>query len=213
MLKHISLFREVESSARHDLETGMITRAYPRGTIVVHQGDDSQSLYLVIEGRLRIFITGEDGKELTLGSLQAGDYFGEMALLDDEPRMASALVTEDARLAMLNRRHFLACLERHPAIARVLLRTLSARLRLVTDSLGDMAMLDVYGRIARVLLQHAEEIDGLRMTERLTHQDIANLVGASREMVSRILKDLRKGGYITTAGKRIVINRDLPARW
>lgn len=213
MLENFSLFRDVESGVRHDLEAGMITRAYPKGTIVVHQDDDSQSLYLIVEGQLKIFITGEDGKELTLGLLGTGDYFGEMALLDDEPRMASALVTEDARLAVLSRRHFLACLDRHPAIARTLLRTLSARLRLVTDSLGDMAMLNVYGRIARVLLQHAEEVDGVRKTGPLTHQDITNLVGASREMVSRVLKDLRTGGYISTAGKRIVINRALPARW
>lgn len=213
LLSQVPLFAGLEPAAYAAIEAGVTLKSFPKGTIVVTQDDEAHAMYLVLEGRLRVYRTHEDGKEVLLGGLTNGDYFGELALLDPAPRSASVIVLQPARLAILSRDHLLRCLDQQPELARNLLVSLAARFRLLSVWVSDLASLDVYGRIARFLLDHSQEQNGERLTEPMTQQEIAQHIGASREMVSRIFKELRAGGYIRMRGRQIVIERRLPERW
>ncbi len=209
----IPLFAHLTQDACAMIEAGAVVKNFPKGTIIVTQGDDSQAMYLVLEGRLRVYRTQEDGKEIALGGLAKGDYFGELALLDPAPRSASVMALQASRLALLPRGHILQCLDQQPELARNLLTSLAARFRTLTVWMTDLASLDVYGRVARFLLDHARDQDGEQVTEPMTQQELAQHIGASREMVSRIFKELRAGGYISLRGRQVVIHRRLPDRW
>ncbi len=213
MFADIPLFAGLDQTARAAIEAGALVKNYPKGAVIITQDDDSGAMYLVLEGRLRVYRTNEDGKEIVLGALAGGDYFGELAVLDPGPRSASVMALQPSRLAMLSREHVIRCIEQQPKIALNLLASLAARFRALVIATGDLALLDVYGRVARLLLERSQERDGERLTEPMTQQEIADQIGASREMVSRILKELRAGGYVTLRGRQIVLHRNLPARW
>jgi CRP/FNR family cyclic AMP-dependent transcriptional regulator len=213
LFRAIPLFAGLEPDACALIEAGAVLKSFPKGAIVVTQGDEAHAMYLVLAGRLRVYRTQDEGREVLLGDLTTGDYFGELALLDPAPRSASVMVLQPARLAILSRDHLLRCLDQQPELARNLLASLAARFRALTVWVSDLASLDVYGRVARFLLDHAHEEDGERLTEPMTQQEIAHYVGASREMVSRIFKELRAGGYISLRGHQVVIHRRLPERW
>jgi CRP/FNR family cyclic AMP-dependent transcriptional regulator len=190
-----------------------IPRAYPKNTIIVAEGDRGDSLYIVVEGRVKVFVSDENGKEAVLNVQGPGEYFGEMPL-DDGPRSASVMTLEPSRFLVVPRQHFREFLVKNPTFAVRVIEKLIHRVRVLTENVKSLALMDVYGRVARLLLELAEERDGRRLIpERLTQQDIANRVGASREMVSRILKDLSVGGYITQTATGIVIHKRPPARW
>jgi len=186
-------------------------RMYPKNTIILHEGDPSSCLYVIHSGRLKVFLADEQGNEIVLNIMEPGDYFGEMALIDNEARSASVMTLEDSQLSLVSKENFNGCLASHPEIATSLMLGLINRLRISTRKVGSLALLDVYGRVASTLIQLAREQDGvLLIREKLTHQEIANLVGASREMVSRIMHDLMEGGYIALdSKKRIVLNEKL----
>lgn len=181
---------------------------------MICEGDHSDSLYIVLSGKVKVYLNDEDGKEVTLNMQTAGEYFGELAMLDDAPRSASVVTMEETRLAVVSKAAFDECLENNPKIALTVIRGLARRLRELSNNVRSLALMDVYGRVAHTLLDLAEERDGkLVVTQRLTQRDIASMVGASREMVSRILRDLTIGGYITTKSKIITINERLPSAW
>jgi CRP/FNR family cyclic AMP-dependent transcriptional regulator len=165
--------------------------------VLISQGDLSDSLFVLLSGRLKVCLIGVNGREILLDFLEPSSAFGELSLLDGQPRSASVITVEPCRLAVLPRQHFLDCLEKHPSIAIVLLKTLVKRSRGLVDRIGDLALLDVYGRVSNILHAQAKENEDGHLTLTITHQEIANLVGASREMITRILNDLKKGGYIT----------------
>jgi len=213
ILNQIDLFSGLNPSDLEAIEAGVITRKYPKGAVIVTQEDESHSMYLILEGRLRVYRSHEDGKEVRLGTLNTGDYFGELSLLDTAPRSASVMAQQPSVLAMLSRDHVFKCIDQHPALARVLLASLANRFRVLTIWMSDLASLDVYGRVARFLLDHAYEENGDLITEAMTQQEIAQHIGASREMVSRIFKELRAGGYISSRGRQTVIHQRLPDRW
>lgn len=212
-LGDIPLFSTLSPEELEAVQTGVIVRHYPKGAVIVIQGDDSHAMYLILEGRLQVYRTQEDGKEILLGTLNPGDYFGELSLLDPAPRSASVRVQQTAQLAVLSREHILHCLDQYPHLAKSLLASLANRFRALTIWISDLASLDVYGRVARFLIEHAYEDNGQQVTEAMTQQEIAQHVGASREMVSRIFKELRAGGYISIRGRQIVIHQRLPERW
>lgn len=193
-------------------EHGLI-RTYPRHTIIIHEGDQTDSLYIILDGKVKVFVSDSDGREIVLGVQGPGEYFGEM-VLDEGPRSASVMTLEPSRFVIVPKtelKHFLA---QNPAFALHLIQKLIRRVRTLTDSVRSLALMDVYGRVARLLLELATERDGrLVVTEKLTQQDIASRVGASRGMVSRILKDLVGGGYISVEHKLITLNKQLPPRW
>jgi CRP/FNR family cyclic AMP-dependent transcriptional regulator len=195
------------------LTAGAVVRSFPKNAVVVNEGDRTDSLYVILAGRVRVFVADEEGSEVTLGTQGPGEYFGEM-VLDEGPRSASIMTLEPARFAIVTREAFTAFLASQPAFSLRLVKKLIGRARVLTDNVRSLALLDVYGRVARLLLELAVEQDGVRVIpERLTQQDIASRVGASREMISLILKDLVAGGYITVSGKRITVNREPPKKW
>jgi CRP/FNR family cyclic AMP-dependent transcriptional regulator len=188
-------------------------RAYPKHTLLIQEGDRSDQLYLVLSGRLKVFLSDSEGREIVIDTLGPRQFFGEMAL-EGEPRSASVMTTEPCRLAVIERDDFKRFLAENPDAAYALIVTLIRRARNLTRAVGSLALLDVYGRVARLLLDNAVEEEGrLVVGERLSQQEIARRVSASREMVSRIVTDLREGGYIGIEDDRMVIYRPLPKRW
>ena len=212
-LKSIPLFEGVPEPELRALAERAVTRSYPKQAILVSEGDDSDSLYLILAGRVKVYLSDESGKELILAIKGPGQYFGEM-VLDSQPRSASVITLEPAQFAVLSRADFRAFLLRHAEVALQVIQNLIRVARGLNQNVRSLAMLDVYGRVARILLELAVEQDGkLVIPEKLTQKDIAARVGASREMINRILRDLTTGGYVTVAAGRITINKAPPARW
>lgn len=212
-LKSIPLFAGVADAELRALAGRTVTRNYPKQAIIVSEGDESDSLYLILAGRVKVYLADENGKELILAIKGPGQYFGEM-VLDEQPRSASVMTLEPAQFAILSRADFRAFLLAHPEVALQLVQNLIRVARGLNQNVRNLAMLDVYGRVARILLELAVERDGkLVIPERMTQKDIAARVGASREMINRILRDLTAGGYVSIDGGRITINKAPPARW
>jgi len=212
-LQSIPLFEGVPDADLRALADRTVTRSYPKQAIIVNEGDESNSLYLILAGRVKIYLADEHGKELILAIKGPGQYFGEM-VLDDEPRSASVMTLEPAQFAILSRADFKAFLLSHATVSLQLIQNLIRVARGLNRNVRNLAMLDVYGRVARILLELAVERDGkLVIPEKLTQKDIAARVGASREMINRILRDLTTGGYVSVEDGRITINKAPPARW
>jgi CRP-like cAMP-binding protein len=168
---------------------------------------------MILEGRIKVTILGDDGREIILSVLGSGDFFGEMALLDNEPRSATAIAIEESELLSLHRTDFQNVIADNRGIMAALIRILTARLRRANHQISTLALLDVYGRVARVMLDMARE-EGKRLKDgriafrRATHQEIANRIGTTRETVTRMLKDLERHGLIRVEGKEIVLQPD-----
>lgn len=199
---------ELRALSRHGL-----VKTLPRNVIVMSEGDRTDSLYIILSGRVKVFVADADGKEVVLAVQGAGEYFGEM-VLDEGPRSASVMTLEPSRFVIVPKGEVNRFLTDNPGFALHLIRKLIRRVRTLTENVRSLALMDVYGRVARLLLELAVEQDGrLVIAEKLTQQDIASRVGASREMISRILKDLVAGGYVSIDRKRITLHRQLPPRW
>jgi len=189
-------------------------RSFPRNTVIINEGDRGDSLFVILGGRVKVYVSDDDGREMILDHYVAGDYVGEMAL-DGRPRSASVMTLEPTTCSVVTRDALRSAIVANADVAMSLISTLIERARIATDKVKNLALMDVYGRVARLLLSIAEEQpDGkLVVPERLTQQNIADRVGASRDMISRIFKDLTVGGYVTVADRVITINRKPPARW
>jgi len=212
-LKSIPLFEGVPEAELRALAERAVTRNYPKQAIIVNEGDQSDSLYLILSGRVKVYLADEHGKELILAIKGAGQYFGEM-VLDGEPRSASVITLEPAQFAILSRTDFKQFLLKHPEVSLQLIQNLIRLARGLNQNVRNLAMLDVYGRVARILLELAVDQGGkMVIPERLTQKDIAARVGASREMINRILRDLTVGGYVSVEAGRITINKAPPPRW
>lgn len=214
MLSEISLFSELSREELAILSSHAVTKSFRPHTILVHEGGDGDSLYVIESGQVKVFLSDEQGREIVINVLGPGEYFGEIALLEHSPRSASVITTQPSRIAIISRSDFEACLAANPGIAFELIRGLIQRLKIATENVKSLALMDVYGRVARLLLQLAEDRDGnLVVSQRLTQQEIADRVGSSREMISRILKELKSGGYIRIEGGQIRILEKLPHGW
>lgn len=214
LLEQIDLFAGLNDTQLANLYQRLRPRSFTANSVVVHEGDDGSGLFVVQSGSLKVFLTDQDGREVTLSLLDPGDYFGELALLDGAPRSASVMAVTRSELLQLPRAAFLTMLDEYPACMQVVIRNLVARIRELTDNVRSLALLDVFGRIARVFDTLAVDKDGLRVIERrLTQQELANIIGASREMVNRILRDLITGGYIEIDQHRLILRKKLPPHW
>jgi CRP/FNR family cyclic AMP-dependent transcriptional regulator len=190
-----------------------IVKGYPRNAVIVSEGDDTDSFYVIVSGRVKVYVSDDEGREMVLATQGPGDYFGEM-VLDGGPRSASVMTLEPSRFAVIPKASFREFLLTHPSFSTLLVERLIGRSRALTDNVKSLALLDVYGRVARLLLDIAVDRNGqLVIDEKLTQQDIASRVGASREMISRIFKDLTAGGYISLDKRRITIHRNPPRHW
>ena len=201
------------AALREQVAAGAALRSFPKGAIIVNEGDDTDSLYILLSGRARVFVADADGREAQLNQIGPGEYFGEVTL-DGGPRSASVMALEECRCAVVKRAELDAFLARNPAFALHVVQKLASRVRALTENVRSLALMDVYGRVARLLLELAEERDGrLAIDEPLTQKDIASRVGCSREMISRIFTDLAAGGYVVKEGGRLVILKKPPPRW
>lgn len=189
------------------------TRTFPRNAVIINEGDRADTLFVILSGKVKVYVSDDDGREMILDMHDAGEYVGEMSL-DGRPRSASVMTLEPTTCSVLSRDELRAAIARNPDIAMALIEKLIERARIATDNVKNLALMDVYGRVARLLLSLAKEENGkLVVPDRMTQQDIADRVGASRDMISRIFKDLTVGGYVTVENRQITIHRKPPARW
>ena len=214
MIENISIFAGLTPEDLELIEQRMVRRSYPKSTIILSEGDSSDSLYLILSGKVKVFLNDESGKEAIINYQEAGEYFGELSLIDESRRSASIMTVEKTNLAVITKQAFYQIMNDNPAIAIHLLKDLVQRVRALTEEVKSLALSDVYGRLVKTLQGMAVEHDGQLVIESpFTQQELANRIGASREMVCRIFKDLVKGGYITIDQKQTVINKALPSRY
>lgn len=212
-LRRVPLFAQLGDDDLARVAAMIRERPYSRNGVIVFEDDPGEALFIVGAGQVKVVLVGEDGREVILAVLGPGDFFGELALIDDEPRSAHVIAMEDARLLVLRRDDFHRALETHPRMALGMLRTLSRRLRRADDQIGSLVLLDVYSRVARVLLELAAESTEGDLVRRVTHATLAQMIGSSRETVSRTLRELAEHGLIDVSprGIRIADRRALRA--
>ena len=203
------------------LEEGVVSRIAARGSIrtfppnaiIINEGDRTDSLYVILSGRVKVFAATPSGKAVVFGLHGAGEYIGELAL-DGGSRVASVVALESTRCSVIDADELREFIAECPEFAMHLIYKLIRKVRVASEKVKSLALMDAYGRIARLLLELSDAEEGrLMVRERLTHQDIGDRVGCSREMVSRILGDLVRGGYVSTEKGRIMINRKPPPAW
>jgi CRP/FNR family transcriptional regulator, cyclic AMP receptor protein len=207
----VPLFSCLSSMDRTAICRIMLHKKFSQGETIVHEDDDEgQTFFVIVSGRVHVAVITSEGKSAILATLKPGDFFGEMAILDGEPRSASVIASEDCTLLMLYRKMFLDILQRYPKITIQMLVEMSRRIRRANKHINTLSLMSVYGRVADVLLQLTKD-QGQRVREmivipnRPTHQVIADMAGTSRETVSRILSQLQKKHYIVIDGKKLVI--------
>ncbi|HEY1458911.1 MAG TPA: Crp/Fnr family transcriptional regulator [Casimicrobiaceae bacterium] len=190
-----------------------VVRSFPKGAILINEGDTSESLYIVLSGRVKVFASNAAGREIVLSFFGPGEYVGEMSL-DGSPRSASVMTVEPTTCAIVTRASFRDFLLAYPEFAMHLIGKLIQRVRTTTENVKSLALSDVYGRLVRLITALAVERDGIMIVpEKLTQQDIAERVGASRDMISRLLKDLVGGGYLMIKDRTITVVKKPPAGW
>ena len=211
-LKAVPFFTQLSDRELDVVRAVSVEKNYPRSAVVLTEGEMGDSLYMIQTGKVKVFIGDEDGREIILKILGPGDFFGEMSMIDKQPRSASITTLEASVFHVLSHAAFEKCVENVPRIANMVMRVLAQRVREADKKIGTLAMMDVYGRVASTLLELAVYDNGkMVVSEKLSQQDLANMVGASREMVNRILKDLAERGFISVESKSItIINHELP---
>jgi CRP/FNR family transcriptional regulator, cyclic AMP receptor protein len=206
-------FAHLDEQALRGLAPGGAVRSYAKNVVIVSEGDMTDSLYVVLAGRVKAFVSDENGREAVVNTIGVGDYFGEL-VLDGGPRAASIMTLEPCRLYVIPQADVERLLGGNPAFAHDLLHKLIGKVRSLTGRVADLALKDVYARLVKFIDENAVEAAGRRVIpERLTQNEIAARIGGSREMVSRILKDLAAGGYVAIESKQIAVLRNLPAHW
>src|SRR6266480_2645648 len=197
LIRNVPLFSLLRDTQLVLLTQVLLRKPYPKNSTVVAAGDPADALYIVISGRLKVMMSDKEGREIILAILRQGEVFGEMGLINKAPRSATVVALESSELLTITRTDFTKCLQKNFDLTMNVIRGLVKRLREADKKIGSLALMDVYGRVARLLLEMAETVDGQKVvTRKLAKQDIAKMIGASREMVSRVMKELESGGYI-----------------
>jgi len=206
LLRNVPLFAMLPENQLALLTSVVSRRSFARGTTIIAAGDVTDSLYLVISGRLKVMMSDDAGHEIILSMLGPREYFGEMVPIDESTRSASVITLEPCELLVLSKHDFRKCLSENFDMAMTMMRCLVRRLREADRKIGSLALMDVYGRVARQLLEMSETIDGQHVvTRKVVKKDMASMIGASREMVSRVMKDLQAGGFIEVRGNAIYL--------
>jgi CRP/FNR family cyclic AMP-dependent transcriptional regulator len=210
LLRNVPLFSQLPEGQLALLTKVVTRKTFPRSTTIINAGDPTDALYIVISGRLKVMMSDDEGREVILAILGQGEFFGEMGLVDDAPRSATVIAIEPCELLVMSKADFKKCLAENFDISMGVMRGLVKRLRDADKKIGSLALMDVYGRVARLLLEMSETIDGQKVvTKKLPKQDIAKMIGASREMVSRVMKDLQTGGYIEVKAGAIFLRDNI----
>lgn len=209
LIRRVPLFSMLTNEQAQTIADGVVKRRYRRGEIIVEQGRKSDALFILLSGRARVITSDARGREVILAVLEPGDYLGEMSLIDGDPHSATVRAEVQTDVLVLGRTEFGACLPEASSLSYAILRGLVARLRNADRQIESLALLDVYGRVARALLDMATEEEGQRIIRsKVSRQDLAKVVGASREMVSRVMKDLEERGLIETQENGWVVLTD-----
>jgi CRP/FNR family transcriptional regulator, cyclic AMP receptor protein len=216
-LRQVPIFRSLDDPQIERLGELTIRRPYLKGRVIIMAEDKGDSLFIIESGEVKVSIFHEDGREIILSLLGPGEVFGELSLLDGRPRSANVTAHEDTSLVVLRRPDFLRLLTEVPQMAESLLEELAGRLRRTDDQVEGLALLNVANRISRTVLQLAtdrgiETDRGIRIKDRPTHQEIANMTGTTRESVSRVFRQLEDQGYIAVEGRDILVLREDAAK-
>ena len=210
LLRNVPLLSVLSESELALLARVVVRKSYARGAQILGAGDPTDSLYILISGRIKVLMSDLDGKEVILSILEQNEFFGEMGLIDNSPRSANVVALEPCELICISKSDFKRCLADNFEMAMTVMRGLVKRLRDADKQIGSLALMDVFGRVARLLLESAEDINGEKvLTKKLSKQDIARMIGASREMVSRVMKHLQEVGYIEMRGDTMVIRENI----
>lgn len=213
-LKSIPFLSDLSDEILFELTSHAKKATFPKNSCILNEGDETNSLYILLTGKVRVFSSDDQGKEVTLLVQTEGSYFGELALLSDEPRSASIFTLEKSNCAVIAQADFKKWLVNHPEVALSLIQDLAKTVHRLTDKVKQLALSNVYERTVKSLLEMAvKEGDILVIHTKPTQQELANMVGASREMINKIMMELTKGGYICTKNKTLRIERKLPASW
>jgi CRP/FNR family cyclic AMP-dependent transcriptional regulator len=205
-LRNVPLFAELDETELDKLSKVSSRKRVERGAFVVHSGDSTDSLYILLSGRAKVTNVDGEGREIILAWLGQGEFFGEMGLIDGSPRSANVVATEMCELLILSKEAFQRCMQDNFQVAQRLMQILVHRLREADRNIESLALLDVYGRVARLLLELSEEENGRRVVKKkISKQDMARMIGASREMVSKVMRDLELSGFIVTESNMLVI--------
>ncbi len=209
LIRRVPLFSMLTNDQAQSVADGVVKRRFRRGEIIVEQGRKSNALFILLTGRARVMTSDSRGREVILAVLEPGDYLGEMSLIDNEPHSATVRAEVQTDVLVLGRAEFAQCLPENSSLSYAIMRGLVQRLRNADRQIESLALLDVYGRVARALLDMAQEEGGQRMIRnKVSRQDLAKVVGASREMVSRVMKDLEERGHIETLESGWVVLHD-----
>lgn len=217
LLRSVPIFADLDPASAAALGRLCETRRYRAGQVVVSEDEPGEALFVLGAGRVKVVLYGESGREVILSIFRTpGDFFGEMSLLDDEPRSATVVATDHSTLLVLSRADFRSAVARRPDIALRILTEVTRRLRRADEVIGNLALLDVFGRLARKLADLArsdgeETEEGVVIRQRPTQADIAAMIGTSRETVSRVLSELQRRGDVVMTGKRLLVRRALLA--
>lgn len=211
LLKRVSIFENIGEAAITELASCLQPIDFAKDAVIFSQSDQGDALYVLESGRVKVVLYGESGREVILTIFRDGDFFGEMSLLDGQPRSANIIALEPTRVLKLSRDDFVQHLETHPATALKVLAEMCLRLRRADEIIGNLALLDVYGRLARILIdlgkrQGIHKDEGIVIKERPTQQELASMIGTSRETVSRVLNEYQRRGFLTIQGKSIVLS-------
>ena len=210
LLRNVPLFSLVPEGQLLLLTRVLSRKAYPKNSTVIAAGDPTDALYIVISGRLKVIMSDSEGREVILANLSQGEFFGEMGLIDQAPRSATVTTIEPCELLTITRTDFTKCLQGNFDLTMSVIRGLVKRLREADKKIGSLALMDVYGRVARLLMEMAETVDGQKVvTKKVTKQDMAKTIGASREMVSRVMKELQRSGHIEVRANEILLRDSL----
>jgi len=215
ILKKNELFQELDEAELQALAALTKTRKATKNTFIINEGDDDSAMYIIKQGTVNVVVANEEGKEMILTTLRPGDQFGELSLLDAQPRSASVIANEKCEFLVIHKAPFYKLLKENSVIAINIIKYLCAKVRFITFVAEGLALMDVYGRLVKLLLD-LSETNGQgdqAIPIPLTHKDIALRVGSSREMISRILKELETGNYVSIENKIIKINKKLPLAW
>lgn len=210
LMRKVPLFSSISARDFEHLAPYVKTGEFKKDQTVVSMGEEGDSMYIIVDGSMKVYQMDDDGKQIVIAILHAGDHFGEMSLIDRKPRSAWLAAREPSKVLVLHYSNFNDMMQKSHTFCLSIMGALTDRLRSANLKIQSLALMDVYGRVAQLLMEMSVERDGIRMVlEPITHQDVADQVGCTREMVGKVLRNLVTGGYISyTDKKRIIINGD-----
>ncbi|HYQ95173.1 MAG TPA: cyclic nucleotide-binding domain-containing protein [Burkholderiales bacterium] len=209
LIRNVPLFSLLRDTELMLLTQVLLRKPYPKNSTVVAAGDPADALYIVISGRLKVIMSDKEGREVILAILNQGDFFGEMGLIDQAPRSATVVAIDSCELLTMTRADFTKCLQKNFDLTMNVILGLVKRLREADRKIGSLALMDVCGRVARLLMEMAETVDGQKVVTKLPKQQIAKMVGATREMVTRVMKEMETGGHIEVRAHQILLRDSL----